>query len=761
MSPDIFSSKITLKLKDEYFESLYNKKKFKHIQKYNIIFSTILLVLSLPMTILLIIQYQQIHEAFELDYIMIIQFISNGFIFLTCVLSIVITRNNNIQHCLSYMNYYLILFVIATYNYYLFFRLNIDELIYTLTLIIEICLRMSWFFLGVIDFVPGIYLQVISMVTTCTIFFVIIPVNLLYRLSVYSLIHVLISGVTYFYLKELKISYYYYLSMWKKYEWFKNVIDSMNSGFISIKDREINYCNNALRNLFKRSVSMNDQSEDVKLNTTLFLGELFEDIKSEPNCKLNTYDDVIDLIKSQFKLKKNNFLFIGTKDIEFLPSQLVSLEIYGRSVINSAVNEYEFIFNDITRSKLIEEKNAEFKYKNLFLSKIAHEFKNPLLSICELVDQVNDEIIKIVHDLNIIDTLKQIKSMSSYMIILVKDLDYFSQKNTGIVRELEMDYLAIDDLIKFCNDIVISLIKKLHKENFIRFEIIKGKSLPELLYTDEVKLKQILINLLSNSVKYTQSGTIKLRLSFNKNIIFKVEDTGKGISEAQKDKLFIPFSNEFDKLNKISSGLGLSIVKELTELLGSKIEFESEVGKGSSFWFELQLGDGQLNVSSLSASTIKDIHFNSKRIELLLTDNSFTQPTNNVLIMVVDDEIVTRQSSVRLINKYLKEKRINATVVEAPDGIDCLYLYETYYKKGQRFTFILSDETMEFMNGSVCSEILMNMCNIKQFPLVPFFILTAYESLTGNNTHGIRKIFTKPLRRQNVEEILKCLEFKT
>jgi hypothetical protein len=158
----------------------------------------------------------------------------------------------------------------------------------------------------------------------------------------------------------------------------------------------------------------------------------------------------------------NNFLFLGTKTTESSSSHIMALEVYGRCYRTNGSEKYEFIFNDVTRSKL----NAEFKYKNLFLSKIAHEFKNPLLCICELVDQISEEIKPVLRTAEI---LKQIKSISNYLIILVKDLDYFSQKTTRITKTVENDNVDIHELISFCQDIVVGLIKKVHKEDFIEF----------------------------------------------------------------------------------------------------------------------------------------------------------------------------------------------------------------------------------------------------------------------------------------------------
>jgi nitrogen-specific signal transduction histidine kinase len=438
--------------------------------------------------------------------------------------------------------------------------------------------------------------------------------------------------------------------------------------------------------------------------------------------------------------------------------------VFGRYYEKNQI--YEFIFNDITRSKQIEQKNAEFKYKTLFLSKIAHEFKNPLLCISELVEQVSDNLVNNKHiatENNNSEILKRIKSMSNYLIILVKDMDFFSQKNTETIQKnFKLDKVNLNDIINFCSDIVDALIQKSHKQASINFHIVKDNYLPTFITGDEIRLKQVLINLLSNAVKYTFSGDIYLKVTLeDKHLKFQVDDTGKGISATRREKLFTPFSNEFDKLNKISSGLGLSIVKELIEIMGSKIEYTSTMSKGSSFWFSLELDESDLDSSYISDTTVRATHFNELPIQNRLnsirsTEGSSTNSidsnnTNNII--VVDDDSVIRQATIRLLNKTFKEKNLKVEILEASDGIECLNTYYNFLKDGRSISFILSDETMIYMNGTHVSKILSNICNHKNLPHVPFYLLSAYENLwLGSVNETVDGIFTKPLRKQYIDE---------
>jgi signal transduction histidine kinase len=516
----------------------------------------------------------------------------------------------------------------------------------------------------------------------------------------------------------------------------------MNSAFISIKDKEIQYYNKTLLSFLKRYYST---SENIPLVSNVDINELFDNIISE-NFKINAFEQVASILNKKYNEVGDKFVFIGTKDIEMTPTSCINLEVYGRcySSFHNKIDKYEFIFNDITRSKQIEQKNAEFKYKTLFLSKIAHEFKNPLLCISELVEQVHDKLAvdKETKENTISEILKQIKALSGYLIILVKDMDFFSQKNSGTMKKkLELDKVNLSDIIKFCNNIVNALIKKSHKQANINFQVIKDRTLPNHITSDEIKLKQILINLLSNAVKYTCHGSIYLKVSLEEGQFLKiqVEDTGKGISETQKAKLFTPFSNEFDKLNKVSSGLGLSIVKELVELLGSKIEHTSTISKGSSFWFSLGLDESDLNSSRVSDTTIKGTHFNEQPIQVKLntdgnvnTASTLSHETSEAKynIIVVDDDVTIRHASIRLLQKVFKEKNLSVKILEASDGIECLYIYYNYVKDGRAISFILSDETMTYMNGSYASEILSHVSSHKNIIHVPYYILSAYENLS-------------------------------
>jgi signal transduction histidine kinase len=149
------------------------------------------------------------------------------------------------------------------------------------------------------------------------------------------------------------------------------------------------------------------------------------------------------------------------------------------------------------------------------------------------------------------------------------------------------------ELVDFCKNITNSLLVKAGKNNSINFNINFDDLLPRIIFTDEWRLKQVLINLLSNSVKFTMIGNIYLQIKIDINelsekvLVFSVKDTGLGMNEVMSKNLFKPFNKGNFKYNEMGSGLGLVIVNEIASKLGSGVKFHSLPNQGSHFWFSI------------------------------------------------------------------------------------------------------------------------------------------------------------------------------
>jgi signal transduction histidine kinase len=498
--------------------------------------------------------------------------------------------------------------------------------------------------------------------------------------------------------------------------------------------------------------------------------------------------------------------------IYFLVSE-VNFEIFCR-IKEGNGEEVEFIFNDVTRTKIIEKSNAEFAYKAVFLSKVAHEFKNPLICISELVEQIKDELPYIsdhTHLERVINLIPQIKSLSNYLLVLVKDLDYFSLNQIKKEITLEKSNFEMKNLLTFCSDIANSLLAKLGKKGYVEFKINVDKNASETLFTDEWRLKQALINLISNSIKFTQYGIIELIVKCEHNIdeegfhnlSFCVKDSGIGIDALSQENLIKPFSKGLQNTNSLGAGLGLTIVNDITSKLGKAVQFSSEYGKGSLFWFSLPCIEkhnnrtkkielyNNLNCSARSNETIKVENFYCNEISQKISFKTY-QPiqninqnykiniTNNITnfqnkenssenislmqldeydntILIVDDEAINQQSVIRLLSGIIKDFGIKVNILKADDGMSALYEVYKCYKKGIKISFILSDETMTYINGIKFAKIINNINNAKKLPVIPFYLITAYEDPTlicKSQKMFVNKIFSKPLDKNLAEKFI-------
>ncbi|NLV26800.1 MAG: AAA family ATPase [Methanomicrobiales archaeon] len=231
-----------------------------------------------------------------------------------------------------------------------------------------------------------------------------------------------------------------------------------------------------------------------------------------------------------------------------------------------------------------EEAETANQAKSLFLSGMSHELRTPLNSILGYSD-----ILK--HQSNITPDQKQqldiIKNSGQHLLGLINDLLDLGRIESG---KIEIDLSPVNLKQVIATVINITRIKAMEKNLQIIIE--HHTTLPAFVLADEHKITQIFINILNNAVKYTQIGCITIRTRYEQpgRFFFEVEDTGIGIPSNMKDKIFDPFvriSAEGEKVE--GTGLGLSITKKLADLMGGRVWFSSEEGKGSIFYVELSL----------------------------------------------------------------------------------------------------------------------------------------------------------------------------
>lgn len=261
--------------------------------------------------------------------------------------------------------------------------------------------------------------------------------------------------------------------------------------------------------------------------------------------------------------------------MRYFPLVLVAISIASYVLVRN-MNQYREYHEE-----LLKKAEAANQAKSEFLANMSHEIRTPMNSImglCEL--SLEEELSDSVRD-----NCQNIHVAGKNLLGIINDLLDFSKIESGRM-ELRPDEYELRVLL---NDIIqMTMARKGQKE--IEFMVDCDPNIPNQLYGDELRIRQIVINLLTNAVKFTQQGGVLLRVRYRKesygiNLMFSVTDSGIGIKKENKDKIFKSFSQVDTKKNRAieGTGLGLSISKQLAKQMGGFIFVDSEYGKGSTF----------------------------------------------------------------------------------------------------------------------------------------------------------------------------------
>lgn len=327
-------------------------------------------------------------------------------------------------------------------------------------------------------------------------------------------------------------------------------------------------------------------------------------------------------------------------------------------------NQYSFTLEACKRKSNFQTPEADLA---LQLSKIIHDFKNPLQLIQSVSSNLSNSLQGILQTANAdimsnAEDLEMLKSQSEYILILTEDLNDFTrslrgkQVSTGAV----IKNCDIRQVLSSCFEIYKYKIKNdSNKCRQLKILLEINDNVPSQISTDATKLKQIIINLMSNSYKFTNRGFLKLSAEIsNKGASLKIEieDTGLGMSKEELDTLSAPFKmmERHKLMNNHGSGLGISIVKEILLKLKSELKVKSELNKGTVFWFELPIiGPKDMlerrkslpNIKEVSNKLINDVSKSLLNIAYDDVDASKRQPTSQEKIqinIIGDDDSATQ-----------------------------------------------------------------------------------------------------------------------
>ena len=374
--------------------------------------------------------------------------------------------------------------------------------------------------------------------------------------------------------------------------------------------------------------------------------------------------------------------------------------------------------------------------KGKFLAHMSHEIRTPINAILGM----DEMILRESKENNIKEYAMDIYTAGQTLLSLINDILDFSKIESGKMEIVPVTY----DISSLIHDLVNMSTQRAKNKN-INFEVNVDSNIPCKLYGDDVRIRQILTNILTNAVKYTHEGTVWLRvkgsqINDEEVLLFEVEDTGIGIKEEDLPKLFVEFERIEENRNRNieGTGLGMSITIHLLELLGSRLQVESVYGKGSKFFFELKqnivdstpIGDFNSRVYQIA----QDYHYHTKLFA----------PDANIL--VVDDNAVNR----RVFRNLLKKTDIQVT--EAESGTQCLELVQKNH-----YDLIFLDHMMPEMDGV---ETLHHIKTFVNFPCqhTPIIVLTANAVVGAREQYlseGFDDFLSKPIVPEKLENLVK------
>ena len=370
--------------------------------------------------------------------------------------------------------------------------------------------------------------------------------------------------------------------------------------------------------------------------------------------------------------------------------------------------------------------------KSDFLSSMSHEIRTPLNAIVGfsngLID--NDKL-----DDEAKEDVKNIIMASDSLLELVNGILDISKIEAGKLEIIDTNYS-----FKKIYDELILLTKARLGEKPLEFKCSYDESIPEYLYGDGTRLKQVILNLLTNSVKYTKEGFIDFRVrSVIKGDVIRlfisVEDSGIGIKKENIDKLFSRFERlGVEKSTTVEgTGLGLAITKKLVEMMGGNIAVQSIYGKGSIF------------TVSIDQKIVKGEELEKvKKQEETKAEPAAVIDASNKRVLVVDDNNLNIKVATRLLGFY------KCNIDSSTSGQDCI----DKIVSGEKYDLILLDDMMPKMSGS---ETLVKLKALPEFK-TPVVVLTA-NAISGMKEEYLKKGFddylSKPIEKEELNRVMK------
>jgi signal transduction histidine kinase len=391
---------------------------------------------------------------------------------------------------------------------------------------------------------------------------------------------------------------------------------------------------------------------------------------------------------------------------------LLSLSLYKNNIIR---NQSNLLLREKNKELEIAKDKAEkaSRARSEFLSTVSHELRTPLNAINGITHLLLEEKPKKTQ----MDYLSSLKFSGDY---LTKFINEILEINKIESHNIEIEY-TIFNVKQLLTDIQNSL-KELAFVNNNNFTLEIDPDIPDYLIGDPTKLSQIILNLINNALKFTKNGDVGIIAKLEAlehptaTLYFEITDTGIGIPEDKLVSVFDSFSQGSIEVNRKygGTGLGLTIVKKLTQILGGQIELSSVVGQGSTFSFALAF---KISEQPLAIEPTPKIDYDSKLL--------------NKKILLVEDNKINQMVT----KKMLHNKRIICEVIDnGEDAIDLV--------RKNKFDLVLMDVHLPGINGTIATELIRTFDT--NTPIIALTAISLHENREMLLSFGMNDVITKP-----------------
>ncbi len=393
---------------------------------------------------------------------------------------------------------------------------------------------------------------------------------------------------------------------------------------------------------------------------------------------------------------------------------------------------------DVTNIEKEKERALELaEVKSDFLATMSHEIRTPINAVLGM----NTAILRESSEANIKNYAKDVDDAGKLLLSIINDILDYSKIDAGKMTILHEKYHTVSLIHACCN-----MVERRAVEKGLKFELVVNPNTADILYGDEIRLRQIIMNLLNNAIKYTEKGFVRFTVSTKRisdtkvNLVCEIKDSGCGIADENIEKVFEAFDRikDTEKKGIEGTGLGLAITKKLVELMQGKIFVTSEVNVGSNFTVIIPQDIEGTGVIGTYESTKVDTSENDKVLSDL-----FVAPQANVL--VVDDV----ELNIKVTKNFLRKTCVQ--IDTASSGDECLAKCSE-----KKYDIILLDHAMPGKDGVETLKVLKadkDGINID----TPVVALTANYSQDAKEVYlgyGFNDYLSKPFTIESLQRMM-------